>query len=70
MSVMENQYRSSIWQMQFDNNLPIKEVTGEREHTCADPTILKKFGWAPQFHIINDINERANWYGYADGDEE
>ena len=58
---------NAVWP---DNNLPIKEVTGEREHTCADPTILKKFGWAPQFHILNDINERANWYGYADGEDE
>ena len=59
---------NAVWP---DNNLPIKEVSGEREHTCADPTILKKFGWAPQFHILNDrLPERANWYGYADGDEE
>ena len=37
-----------------DNNLPIKEVTGEREHTCADPTILKGYGWNPQYHILEE----------------
>jgi nucleoside-diphosphate-sugar epimerase len=32
-----------------DNNLPVKEVTGEREHTCADPSILLEYGWKPEF---------------------
>lgn len=34
------------------NNLPIKPVTGEREVTCADPTILKSFGWEPKHHVL------------------
>lgn len=53
-----------------DNNLPIKEVTGEREHTCADPTILLKYGWDPKHHILDSENGRWNWFGEADGDEE
>ena len=36
------------------NNLPIKTVTGEREVTCADPTILKSYGWEPKHHILDD----------------
>ena len=32
-----------------DNNLPVKEVSGEREHTCADPSILLEYGWKPEF---------------------
>lgn len=37
-----------------DNNLPVKEVTGEREHTLADPTILNAFGWSANHHILKD----------------
>lgn len=37
-----------------ENNLPIKEVTGERDHTCADPTTLEKYGWKPKHHILED----------------
>ena len=40
-----------------NNNLPIKEVTGEREHTCADPSILQSYGWNPQFHILEGEDE-------------
>lgn len=36
-----------------DNNLPYKEVSGEREHTCADPTILKQFGWSAKHNILS-----------------
>ena len=32
-----------------DNNLPVREVTGERENTCADPTILLEHGWRPEY---------------------
>lgn len=32
-----------------DNNLPVREVTGEREHTCADPSILLQYGWKPEY---------------------
>ena len=35
-----------------NNNLPVKEVTGERDHTCADPTILLSHGWDPVHHIL------------------
>lgn len=35
------------------NSLPLKEVTGEREHTCADPTILKQYGWEPKHFILS-----------------
>lgn len=34
------------------NNLPVKEVTGEREHTCADPVLLKKLGWTRKHFIV------------------
>lgn len=37
-----------------NNNLPVKEVTGEREHTLADPTILKRYGWNAEHHIMTD----------------
>lgn len=42
---------NKIWP---DNVLPIKEVTGERDHTCADPTILLKYGWKPKHHILEE----------------
>ena len=29
----------------YDKELPIKEVTGESQITCADPTKMKKLGW-------------------------
>ena len=35
------------------NRLPIKEVTGEREGTCADPSILKSYGWQPKHFILD-----------------
>lgn len=37
-----------------NNGLPVKEVTGEREHTLADPTILTQHGWQPKHHILED----------------
>ena len=37
-----------------NNNLPVKEVTGEREHTLANPTILNSFGWKAKHHILKD----------------
>ena len=37
------------------HNLRIKDVTGEREHTLADPTVLKRFGWEPQHHVLDPI---------------
>lgn len=37
-----------------DNNLPLKEVTGERENTCADPTILLQYGWEPKHYILDE----------------
>jgi UDP-glucuronate 4-epimerase len=36
------------------NNLPVKAVTGERENTCANPTVLLSHGWQPQHHILED----------------
>lgn len=36
-----------------ENNLPLREVSGEREHTCADPTILKQYGWKPKHFILS-----------------
>lgn len=38
-----------------DNNLPVREVTGERENTCADPTILSQYGWEPEHDVLEDI---------------
>lgn len=35
------------------NNLPLAKVSGEREHTCADPTILRQFGWNPKHSILS-----------------
>ena len=37
-----------------DNQLPVKAVVGERQNTCADPTILKRHGWTPQHNILGD----------------
>jgi len=37
-----------------ENNLPIKEVTGERKNTCANPEVLLSYGWEPQHHILED----------------
>lgn len=37
-----------------NNDLPVKEVTGERDHTCADPAILLSHGWNPLHHILED----------------
>jgi len=36
-----------------DNNLPIKEVTGERKNTCADPSFLVQLGWKPRHHVLD-----------------
>lgn len=35
------------------NNLPIKEVSGEREITCANPKELLSLGWKPEHDILN-----------------
>lgn len=40
-----------------DNNLPVKEVVGEREHTCADPAVLMKYGWAPIHNIFESEHD-------------
>ena len=37
-----------------DNNLRMKDVTGERENTCADPTILLQYGWKPKHFILDE----------------
>lgn len=37
-----------------DNTLPVREVQGERQDTCADPTILLEYGWKPKYHILSD----------------
>ena len=36
-----------------DNNLPIKEVSGERYNTCADPSVLVQLGWKPKHHVLD-----------------
>jgi nucleoside-diphosphate-sugar epimerase len=36
------------------NNLPVKEVTGERASTLADPAVLSQLGWVPKHHILDD----------------
>lgn len=36
------------------NDLPIREVSGEREHTLAHPAILTRLGWVPKHHILDD----------------
>ena len=36
------------------NNLPMKEVTGERQNTCADPSHLVQLGWTPKHHVMDD----------------
>ena len=39
---------------------PVKEVTGEREHTKADPTVLINHGWRPRHNILTeDISDYA-----------
>jgi UDP-glucuronate 4-epimerase len=35
-----------------NNGLVVKEVTGERENTCADPSILLEYGWKPKHHVL------------------
>ena len=40
------------------HNLPLKEVEGEREHTCADPTVLKRIGWYPMHNILEDEKKK------------
>ena len=37
-----------------NNNLPIKEVTGERQDTCANPKELTEFGWRPKHFIMEE----------------
>jgi len=37
-----------------DNNLPIKEVSGERQDTCANPKELMEFGWKPKHFIMEE----------------
>lgn len=36
---------------------PLKQVTGEREHTCANPKELIELGWKPEHHILTDNPE-------------
>ena len=38
-----------IWK---DNNLPVREVSGEREYTCADISELVQLGWKPKHNIL------------------
>ena len=37
------------------NDLPIKEVTGEREHTLANPMVLTSLGWKPKRHVLGSL---------------
>lgn len=37
-----------------NNNLPVREVSGERQDTCADPSILLGYEWKPKHHILDD----------------
>lgn len=37
-----------------NNNLPIKEVTGERQDTCANAKELFGFGWKPKHLIMEE----------------
>lgn len=37
-----------------ENNLYIKDVVGEREHTCADPSILLSYGWKPLHGVLDE----------------
>jgi nucleoside-diphosphate-sugar epimerase len=34
------------------NDLPIKEVTGEREGTLANPMVLRSLGWKAKHHVL------------------
>lgn len=45
--------KQMVQHLRPDLNLPIKEVTGEREHTCANPKVLLNLGWKPQHHILD-----------------
>jgi nucleoside-diphosphate-sugar epimerase len=38
------------------NNLPVREVTGERANTCADPSVLAQLGWQPKHHVLEDTH--------------
>jgi UDP-glucuronate 4-epimerase len=50
VSVMD--MANKVWP---NNRLPIKEVVGERETTCAEPDILLEYGWKPKHHILEDL---------------
>ena len=39
------------------NNLPVREVTGEREHTRANAKELFNLGWNPKHHMLRDDHE-------------
>lgn len=42
---------NKVWE---GNNLPVREVTGEREHTLANPEILNQYGWTAKHHVLDD----------------
>lgn len=48
--VSVKQMADKVWP---GNNLPIKEVSGERDITCADPKELLSLGWVPKYDILN-----------------
>ena len=40
-----------------DNDLYVKDVTGERESTCANAEELKALGWLPQYRVLDPIDD-------------
>jgi len=48
--VLVQQLADHLWP---ENNLSVKEVTGERENTCADPSVLVQLGWKPKHHVLD-----------------
>jgi len=35
-------------------DVPVKQVSGEREETLADISLLKSYGWEPKFNILEE----------------
>lgn len=44
-----------------NNNLPIIDVAGERDATCADNQIIKELGWNPQHHILDNTTKENDY---------
>ena len=47
----------------FDiDSIDFKNVTGESEETCADPTEIKKLGWEHKYSLDDGLHLTYEWY--------